>query len=108
MTLTTIDWVIIAAYFILSLAIGLYYYRRAGESMGEFFVAGRDLPWWLAGTSMVAISSPPGEKRRTQDAPQNADHTQPSLSIAMPSGVQSDSWNCFQMRRPESAPLARS
>ncbi|MBA2301007.1 MAG: Na+:solute symporter, partial [Acidobacteria bacterium] len=56
MTLTTIDWVIIAAYFIFSLAIGLYYYRRAGESMGEFFVAGRDLPWWLAGTSMVATT----------------------------------------------------
>jgi len=56
MTLATIDWVIIAAYFILSLAIGLYYYRRAGESMGEFFVAGRDLPWWLAGTSMVATT----------------------------------------------------
>src|SRR5918992_3253438 len=56
MTLTTIDWIIIAAYFALSLAIGLYYYRRAGESMGEYFVAGRDLPWWLAGTSMVATT----------------------------------------------------
>ncbi len=56
MTLTTVDRAIIAAYFALSLAIGLYYYRRAGESMGEFFVAGRDLPWWLAGTSMVATT----------------------------------------------------
>jgi Na+/proline symporter len=56
MTLTTIDWAIIAAYFGLSLAIGLYYYKRAGESMGEYFVAGRDLPWWLAGTSMVATT----------------------------------------------------
>ena len=56
MTLTTVDWVIIAAYFALSLAIGLYYYRRAGANMGEFFVAGRDLPWWLAGTSMVATT----------------------------------------------------
>ena len=56
MTLTTVDWAIIAAYFALSLAIGLYYYRRAGESMGEYFVAGRDLPWWLAGTSMVATT----------------------------------------------------
>jgi Na+/proline symporter len=56
MTLTAIDWSIIAAYFILSLAIGLYYYRRAGESTDEYFVAGRDLPWWLAGTSMVATT----------------------------------------------------
>ncbi len=56
MTLTSLDWLIIAAYFILSLAIGLYYYRRAGQSTGEYFVAGRDLPWWLAGTSMVATT----------------------------------------------------
>jgi SSS family solute:Na+ symporter len=56
MTLTPVDWAIIAAYFALSLAIGLYYYRRAGASMGEYFVAGRDLPWWLAGTSMVATT----------------------------------------------------
>ncbi len=56
MYLTTVDWLIIAAYFVLSLAIGLYYYRRAGESTAEFFVAGRSLPWWLAGTSMVATT----------------------------------------------------
>ena len=56
MTLTTLDWAIIAAYFILSLAIGLFYYRRAGESTGDYFVAGRSLPWWLAGTSMVATT----------------------------------------------------
>ena len=56
MVLSTIDWLIIAAYFALSLAIGLHYYRRAGESTGEFFVAGRNLPWWLAGTSMVATT----------------------------------------------------
>ena len=56
MHLTLIDWVIIAAYFVLSLAIGLYYYRRAGESTEEYFVAGRNLPWWLAGTSMVATT----------------------------------------------------
>src|SRR5215212_9205601 len=56
MQLTIVDWAIIAAYFVLSLGIGLYYYRRAGENTGEFFVAGRDLPWWLAGTSMVATT----------------------------------------------------
>jgi solute:Na+ symporter, SSS family len=56
MTLTPIDWLIIAAYFALSLLIGLYYTRRAGSSTEEYFVAGRDLPWWLAGTSMVATT----------------------------------------------------
>lgn len=56
MQLTTLDWIIIAAYFALSLAIGLYYYKRAGENIGEYFVAGRSLPWWLAGTSMVATT----------------------------------------------------
>jgi solute:Na+ symporter, SSS family len=56
MTLTTVDWLIIAAYFALSLLIGLYYTRRAGSSTEEYFVAGRNLPWWLAGTSMVATT----------------------------------------------------
>ena len=56
MQLNSLDWLIIAAYFALSLVIGLYYYRRAGESTEEYFVAGRNLPWWLAGTSMVATT----------------------------------------------------
>jgi Na+/proline symporter len=56
MTLTTVDWLIILAYFAFSLLIGLYYTRRAGTSTEEYFVAGRDLPWWLAGTSMVATT----------------------------------------------------
>lgn len=56
MTLTALDWLIIAGYFLLSLAIGLYYARRAGTSTAEYFLSGRDLPWWLAGTSMVATT----------------------------------------------------
>ena len=56
MKLVTIDWLIIAAYFALSLAIGLYYARRAGRSTEEYFVADRSMPWWLAGTSMVATT----------------------------------------------------
>src|SRR5262249_12250297 len=52
-TLTAIDWVVIAGYFLLNLAIGLYYARRARGSTTEFFLSGRDVPWWLAGTSMV-------------------------------------------------------
>jgi Na+/proline symporter len=56
MQLNLLDWFIVVAYFAVSLAIGLHYYRRAGESTDEYFVAGRALPWWLAGTSMVATT----------------------------------------------------
>ena len=51
-----LDWAVITAYFALSLAVGLWFVRRAGSSTAEFFVSGRNLPWWLAGTSMVATS----------------------------------------------------
>jgi solute:Na+ symporter, SSS family len=56
MILTTLDWTIIAAYFLFNLGIGLYYARRAGRNTQEFFLSGRDVPWWLAGTSMVATT----------------------------------------------------
>lgn len=56
MKLVTIDWVIIGAYFVLSLVIGLYYARRAGRSTEEYFLSDRSMPWWLAGTSMVATT----------------------------------------------------
>src|SRR5688572_15726091 len=56
MKLVTIDWLIIAAYFVLSLMIGLYYARRAGRSTEEYFLSDRSMPWWLAGTSMVATT----------------------------------------------------
>jgi Na+/proline symporter len=56
MVFTVLDWAIVAAYFLISLAIGLYYSKRAGKSVGEYFLSGRDLPWWLAGTSMVATT----------------------------------------------------
>jgi len=55
-TLTVVDWGVIAAYFLLNLTIGLYYARRASGSTNEFFLSGRDVPWWLAGTSMVATT----------------------------------------------------
>jgi Na+/proline symporter len=51
-----IDWIIIALYFAISLLIGLYYYKRAGGSTENFFLSGRQLPWWLAGLSMVATT----------------------------------------------------
>jgi len=56
MTLTILDWAVIAAYFLLNLGIGLYYARRARGSTTDFFLSGRNVPWWLAGTSMVATT----------------------------------------------------
>ncbi len=56
MRLTLADWSVVAAYFLFNVAIGLYYRRRAGRDIGEFFLSGRNVPWWLAGTSMVATT----------------------------------------------------
>jgi SSS family solute:Na+ symporter len=54
--LTLVDWLVVALYFVFNLAIGFYYKRRAGKSVSEFFLSGRNVPWWLAGTSMVATT----------------------------------------------------
>lgn len=56
MKLSILDWTVIAAYFLFNLGIGLYYARRASGSTSEFFLSGRNVPWWLAGTSMVATT----------------------------------------------------
>ncbi len=50
------DWLIIASYFLISILVGIYYSKRASGSMKDFFLSGRNLPWWLAGTSMVATT----------------------------------------------------
>ena len=51
-----LDWLIVGLYFILSAGVGIYYTKRAGTNIQEFFLSGRNLPWWLAGTSMVATT----------------------------------------------------
>ncbi len=56
MTITGIDWAIVAAYFLLSAGIGLYFTKRGGESLDQYFLSGRQAPWWLAGTAMVATT----------------------------------------------------
>ncbi|MEW5743336.1 MAG: sodium:solute symporter family protein [Myxococcota bacterium] len=56
MHFTWADWAVVAAYFVLSSVVGLAFGRRAGKSAAEYFTAGRALPWWLAGTSMVATT----------------------------------------------------
>ena len=56
MRLNSLDWTVLAAYGALALAVGLVFARRAGAGTGQFFLAGRNLPWWLLGTSMVATT----------------------------------------------------
>lgn len=56
MQLTSLDYFIIALYMVFSLGVGVIFTRRAGKSVEEFFISGRALPWWLAGTSMVATT----------------------------------------------------
>lgn len=56
MQLTYLDWAVVAAYFLFNLAVGFYYKSRAGQNTSEFFLSGRNVPWWLAGTSMVATT----------------------------------------------------
>src|SRR6266536_4629029 len=56
MRLTLADWFVVALYFLFNIAVGLYYKRRASQNTAEFFLSGRNVPWWLAGTSMVATT----------------------------------------------------
>ena len=56
MTLSFIDWCIVAAYFAISLAVGIWASRNAGDDTRSFFLAGRNMPWWLLGISMVATT----------------------------------------------------
>ena len=56
MHLASIDWIIVGLFFVISLAIGIYSSRTAGKSLSEFFLSGRNMPWWLLGISMVATT----------------------------------------------------
>jgi len=56
MNLTAIDWAIVVGYFALSTLIGFIFTKRGGESLEEYFLSGRQVPWWLAGAAMVATT----------------------------------------------------
>jgi len=56
LSLTALDWAAIAAYLLITLVLGLYFRRRSGKSTADYFVSGREVSWWLAGTSMVATT----------------------------------------------------
>lgn len=51
-----LDWAIIGLYVVLVSGVGFLFVRKASGSTAEFFVAGRNLPWWIAGTSLIAAS----------------------------------------------------
>lgn len=56
MVLTLSDWLVIAIFFIIVLGIGLAASKTAGKSSLEYFLAGKSMPWWLLGVSMVATT----------------------------------------------------
>ena len=56
MNLGLIDWIIIVAFFVISLIVGLAVSKTAGKNTSEFFLSGRNMPWWLLGVSMVATT----------------------------------------------------
>ena len=56
MELSFIDWVIIFSFFAIFITIGLLFTKRSGKNSKEYFLSGRNMPWWLLGTSMVATT----------------------------------------------------
>jgi solute:Na+ symporter, SSS family len=56
MTFTLLDWSAIIGYFVITLLLGLYFWRSAVKNTEQYFVSGRNVSWWLAGTSMVATT----------------------------------------------------
>jgi len=56
MLLGTIDWIIIGGFFTVILTIGIIAYKYSGENTSDFFLSGRNMPWWLLGASMVATT----------------------------------------------------
>ena len=56
MILSTLDWIIVGGYLLLSLAVGVWASKKAGKDTRSFFLAGGNMPWWLLGISMVATT----------------------------------------------------
>jgi SSS family solute:Na+ symporter len=56
MTFTLLDWSAILGYLLITLLLGLYFRRSSGKTTEDYFVSGRNVSWWLAGTSMVATT----------------------------------------------------
>ncbi|HWK09397.1 MAG TPA: hypothetical protein VNR64_05065, partial [Vicinamibacterales bacterium] len=58
--MNALDWTVVAIYFLFMIAVGLYFTERAGRSVADYFVSGRDLPWWVIALSAVATYTDAG------------------------------------------------
>ena len=56
MNISILDWAIIISFFVISMLIGVFASKTAGKNAKEFFLSGRNMPWWLLGVSMVATT----------------------------------------------------
>ncbi|MGD9631484.1 MAG: hypothetical protein AB7V18_19775 [Pyrinomonadaceae bacterium] len=56
----TLDWVVVGFYFLFMLGVGLYFIRRASRSVEDYFVSGRNMPWWIIALSAVATYTDAG------------------------------------------------
>ncbi len=56
MTLTLLDWSAIVGYLAITILLGFWFRKRSSRSVDDYFVSGRNVNWWLAGTSMVATT----------------------------------------------------
>ncbi|MEZ4857641.1 MAG: sodium:solute symporter family protein [Flavobacteriaceae bacterium] len=56
MVLSTIDWILIFSFFVVFLIIGIVVSKKSGKNTQEFFLSGKNMPWWLLGISMVATT----------------------------------------------------
>lgn len=56
MLLSTIDWALIIGFFLISLSVGILVAKKSGKNAANFFLSGRNMPWWLLGVSMVATT----------------------------------------------------
>ena len=52
----SVDWCVVGGYVVFAIAVGFFFSRRAGKSITEYFLSGRNLPWWIVGSSMVATT----------------------------------------------------
>ncbi|NRD23020.1 Na+:solute symporter [Winogradskyella litoriviva] len=55
-SLSTLDYILIIAFFAITLSIGVFVSKKAGKNSSEFFLSGKTMPWWLLGVSMVATT----------------------------------------------------
>jgi Na+/proline symporter len=56
MTLSLLDWLTIFGYLAITVLLGFWFRKRSAKSVDDYFVSGRNVNWWLAGTSMVATT----------------------------------------------------